>query len=153
MYYFIITITNSVFSILLFLNSLHYLQGLDQNGVIFVHPFMGYHGHYLLTQQPSRSEDHMMKPPRAVLPGVPHCRDHGHHMTAPVEDSYYQFQSHQDLKFTDEDWRKASSSPGVISDVPSEAPPLDPNLTCPHCGRQFRKGDIQNFRLHANTCH
>ena len=167
------SIINNVYSILL-LNSLHY------NGVIFVHPLMGYHGHY--SQQPSRSE---------VLPGVPHCRDNGYPITAPVEDScyqqgpqcgqphpqsysmeqhpswaphnqcppqqrgHYQFQSqsHQDVRFTDANWRNTSSSPGGISDVPSEAPPLDPNLTCPHCRKQFRKGDIQNFRLHANTCH
>ena len=127
----------------------------------------------------------MTMPPRAVLPGVPHCRDHGHHMTAPVEDRCYQCgqphpqsfsmeqhpswaphnqcppqqrghyqsqsQSHQDLRFTDADWRNTSSSPGGISDVPSEAPPLNPNLNCPHCGRQFRKGDIQNFRLRTCT--
>ena len=35
--------------------------------------------------------------------------------------------------------------------VPVEVP-FDPNLTCPHCGRQFRKGCIQSFREHASSC-
>ncbi len=28
----------------------------------------------------------------------------------------------------------------------------DPNLTCPHCDRKFRHGEIQKFRKHAKEC-
>lgn len=41
----------------------------------------------------------------------------------------------------------AMDDPGVPMEVP-----FDPNLTCPHCGRQFRKGCIQSFREHARSC-
>ena len=30
--------------------------------------------------------------------------------------------------------------------------PLDPNLICPICGLQFKLGEIQMFRSHANNC-
>ena len=42
---------------------------------------------------------------------------------------------------------------GCIPNVPSDDLLLDPNLKCLRCGRQFRKGDIQAFRQHANDCH
>lgn len=30
--------------------------------------------------------------------------------------------------------------------------PLDPNLKCPHCGMQFREGEIQKYRQHTFKC-
>ena len=30
--------------------------------------------------------------------------------------------------------------------------PVDPNLTCPVCGRQFRIGEIQMFKQHVHQC-
>ena len=30
--------------------------------------------------------------------------------------------------------------------------PFDPNLVCPKCGRQFRRGEIQKFRKHHEGC-
>ena len=30
--------------------------------------------------------------------------------------------------------------------------PFDPNLICPKCGRQFRRGEIQKFRKHHEGC-
>ena len=30
--------------------------------------------------------------------------------------------------------------------------PFDPNLVCPKCGRQFRRGQIQKFRKHHDGC-
>ena len=30
--------------------------------------------------------------------------------------------------------------------------PLDPNLVCPYCGKQFRVFEIQKLRRHANEC-
>ena len=30
--------------------------------------------------------------------------------------------------------------------------PYDPNLVCPKCGRQFRRGEIQKFRKHHEGC-
>ncbi len=33
-----------------------------------------------------------------------------------------------------------------------ELAPYDPNLVCPTCGRKFRLGQIQVFRLHAAKC-
>ena len=30
--------------------------------------------------------------------------------------------------------------------------PFDPNLVCPKCGRQFRRGEIQKLRKHHITC-
>lgn len=31
--------------------------------------------------------------------------------------------------------------------------PLDPNLICPMCRRQFRIGEIQKYRQHVKLCH
>ncbi len=33
-----------------------------------------------------------------------------------------------------------------------ETTPLDPNLVCPLCNKQFRIGEIQAFRSHVQTC-
>ena len=42
---------------------------------------------------------------------------------------------------------------GTGMDVLSEYnAPLDPNLKCPVCGNIFKKGEIQKFKRHAETC-
>lgn len=33
-----------------------------------------------------------------------------------------------------------------------DLPPLDPNLVCPVCSKQFRVGRIQDFRSHYQNC-
>ncbi len=34
----------------------------------------------------------------------------------------------------------------------SDARPLDSNLICPRCGKQFRIGQIQHYRQHVDNC-
>ena len=34
----------------------------------------------------------------------------------------------------------------------AELPPLDPNLTCFYCNKQFRFGEIQKFKRHVKSC-
>ena len=34
----------------------------------------------------------------------------------------------------------------------TDLPPLDPNLVCNKCNRQFRHGEIQEFRSHYELC-
>ena len=41
---------------------------------------------------------------------------------------------------------------GTDMNVLSEYAPLDPNLKCPVCGNIFKKGEIQKFKRHAETC-
>ena len=40
-----------------------------------------------------------------------------------------------------------SKDEGSLQNVPE-----DPNLTCPVCCKKFRKGQIQKYRRHADTC-
>lgn len=44
------------------------------------------------------------------------------------------------------DDRAPSDSPGDSFEIP-----YDPNLVCPRCGRQFRRGEIQKLRRHYNS--
>lgn len=43
---------------------------------------------------------------------------------------------------------ETSTGPASIS----SHSPLDPNLKCPHCGMQFREGEIQKYRQHTSKC-
>ena len=48
-------------------------------------------------------------------------------------------------------------SAGVDNDIHHQADgnepaPMDPNLTCPNCKEQFRKGEIQSYRRHVSVC-
>ena len=40
----------------------------------------------------------------------------------------------------------------VLASLSPQAP-LDPNLICPMCRRQFRIGEIQKYRQHVKLCH
>ena len=53
--------------------------------------------------------------------------------------------------------REAQKVARMVSSDPSlsfegDTIPLDPNLVCSHCGKQFRLGEIQKFRKHAASC-
>ena len=47
--------------------------------------------------------------------------------------------------------RKVDSNPELESLSPQA--PLDPNLICPMCVRQFRIGEIQKYRQHVKLCY
>ena len=47
--------------------------------------------------------------------------------------------------------REVDRNPEVESLSPQA--PLDPNLICPMCRRQFRIGEIQKYRQHVKLCH
>ena len=36
--------------------------------------------------------------------------------------------------------------------IEGDSVPFDPNLVCPYCKKQFRLGEIQKFRRHADSC-
>ena len=51
----------------------------------------------------------------------------------------------------------ADVSAGVDNDIHHQADrnepaPMDPNLMCPNCREQFRKGEIQSYRRHVSVC-
>ena len=50
--------------------------------------------------------------------------------------------------------RKESRGPSteevLFNDDPNDDRPYDPNLVCPRCGKQYRKGEIQKLRRHMN---
>ena len=47
--------------------------------------------------------------------------------------------------------RQVDNTP-VLESLSPQAP-LDPNLICPMCRRQFRIGEIQKYRQHVKLCH
>ena len=75
----------------------------------------------------------------------------------PIEDSTSLFENPLQKELDDEIHQQAAqviqevSGNGneVVTDLPR---PLDPNLVCPMCTREFRIGEIQKFRRHVNTC-
>ena len=67
------------------------------------------------------------------------------------QDPSHQDQSHQDSSQASQGLPEASDE--VIQDSKTtvdDGRPLDPNLICPKCGKQYRVGEIQKLRRHIN---
>ena len=87
-----------------------------------------------------------------------HARTHTHTHTEETSASSDYSQSNQldkdiDSEIRREAWKVARQGSGEES-LPAEGDtiPLDPNLVCPTCGKQFRLGEIQKFKRHASSC-
>ena len=45
-----------------------------------------------------------------------------------------------------------NESSGVYSLEPDPDKPVDENLVCDKCGKQYKEGEIQKFKLHYTKC-
>ena len=58
----------------------------------------------------------------------------------------------QHIKRVVSEVRRGMAVSSLTSSGPQSSRPLDSNLVCPKCKKQYRIGQIQHFRRHVDKC-
>ncbi len=112
--------------------------------------------HDIIAQSDSSAPPHTVPIPLNNEANIPSASQDIKTETAEVNQNSTQlFIVHNELQEDiDRDISEAAEDVTAVTQEESEreGAPLDPNLVCPMCMKQYRLGEIQLFRAHVNKC-